>query len=782
MSSDPAMDRLLRDHLASHSNTEVDAARMSEALTRAMAYRQRPSLFVAMRGASMTAGSRLGPEVGPRSIAVMVALALLLALGIALAIVAGGPKPPSIRGIGLLALGRNGDIVFADPSGQAEVTVVHSDGLAFSDPVWSPTGQALVFRERGGQWHLLDTGSLKTRLLGAYDGVAWSPDGSMLAVGEQGVVRLVDATTGVAHDLAHFEGASTPSSIVWSPDGRWIAAAVNGDLLRLDAEAGDAVVLVSKGDFAFGGSGPAWSPDGSTIAFNHFDCSKGRPCAKALAVISFDGSGLTVLTDYAPASPDPAWSSDGSWIAYASPPMGELTSPDGLANVTTFGLSVIRPDGSGGRLVADRVGTRAWTPDGMRLTYSIVGEFQESSSPLWAFDPATGRTEELGSSADSFAWQPVPPAAPAPTLPPAVIPSTAPSQAALAPSTPRPADPADPSASAFGIGFDTGCTVVAYEFASSKLRPIADEPHCPPFSSSTATWASDGSAIAVGLDHYSTVIGRDGTILLDTDAGIENFSQSWSPGGKYLLEQVYGDLPSWAIIRPDGSGRTTVPGPPVWSPDDSRLAVRGADGQLLAGAGDGSDLAPIGNFPAPSGWSPDSRMLVFVRNGNAWLVGADGTSARPVTTFERGGVTEASWSPDGRWIGISQGTAVWVVAPDGSGLQRMNVPDGYKYPRHVWSPDGSRIAVPAWPARDGYYPTGSMPTFIVAVADGSATIIDHAEDLGPIWSPDGRFLAVLNTRNIESEDAIDVMNADGSGRHTIWSGESGAGQAKAWLP
>jgi Tol biopolymer transport system component len=594
-------------------------------------------------------------------------------------------------------------------------------------------------------------------------------------------VRLVDAATGETRDLARVGAANTVSSLAWSPDGRWIAAAVDGDLMRLDSETGQVVVLVGKGAFDFGAAGPAWSPDGSRIAFEHFDCGQGRPCRKALAVMAFDGSNLTILTDHAEVSPDASWSADGSWIAYRSPPVGELTSPDRLAGVSTFGLSVIRPDGSDRHLVTERVRSRAWTPDGTRLWYAVLTEFQEPSSELWAFDPATGRTEPMGSSADSIAWQPVVAGEPVPTLPPTVVESAEPSQAPSSPLPPRVADPADPRGSATGIGFDSGCTVYVYEFASASLRPIADTPHCPPTSRSTSAWAPDGSAIAVGIDQYASVIGRDGAILLDTDTGTESAYRSWSSTGQYLFEQVDGDPATLAIIRRDGSGRTTVPGSPVWSPDDRRVAVSTADGQLLVGNGDGSGLASIGAFPAPSGWSPDSTMLLFVRDGNAWIVDAEGRNEHAVTTFDAAGVTAASWSPDGRWVAVAQGTTLWIVAPDGSGLRRVGVPGTERYPIHVWSPDGARLAVPAWP-NEGYTPSGTMPTYIVTVADGSVTVLDYAEDSAPVWSPDGRFLAVANTRNIESEEAIDVMNADGSGRHTIWSGESGMGQSKAWLP
>jgi Tol biopolymer transport system component len=104
----------------------------------------------------------------------------------------------------------------------------------------------------------------------------------------------------------------------------------------------------------------------------------------------------------------------------------------------------------------------------------------------------------------------------------------------------------------------------------------------------------------------------------------------------------------------------------------------------------------------------------------------------------------------------------------------------YRYRGATWAPDGSRLAIEGQAPRDGSYPDGWERTFIVPVPDGQVVELESAS--APLWTADGRFLAVDNTTAAGSEQRIDVMNADGSGRHTIWSGELGSGRTKGWVP
>lgn len=108
--------------------------------------------------------------------------------------------------------------------------------------------------------------------------------------------------------------------------------------------------------------GPAWSPDGSRIAFS--SCEPVPPpdpvpnCDR-IYVMKVDGSGLTLLTDLTEDIPgmDFAWSPDGSRIAFAS------VCPPG-------GIYVIDADGSGlTRLSGIAAFDLDWSADGRRLAY-----------------------------------------------------------------------------------------------------------------------------------------------------------------------------------------------------------------------------------------------------------------------------------------------------------------------------------------------------------------------------------------------------------------------------
>lgn len=104
-------------------------------------------------------------------------------------------------------------------------------------------------------------------------------------------------------------------------------------------------------------SHPAWSPDGSRIAFE--STVDGR---RTIWVMQADGQGLRRLTDLAGISAEtaPAWSPRGDRIAYAS-------DRDGNEEIY-----VVAADGSGSRRLTDNPAADAvpsWSPDGARIAF-----------------------------------------------------------------------------------------------------------------------------------------------------------------------------------------------------------------------------------------------------------------------------------------------------------------------------------------------------------------------------------------------------------------------------
>lgn len=102
--------------------------------------------------------------------------------------------------------------------------------------------------------------------------------------------------------------------------------------------------------------GPAWSPDGTRIAF-----ASERDGNLEIYVMNADGSGATRLTNHPATDWGPTWSPDGARIAFASERDG-----DGE-------IYVINADGSGvKRLTNDpaRDFAPAWSPDGARIAFT----------------------------------------------------------------------------------------------------------------------------------------------------------------------------------------------------------------------------------------------------------------------------------------------------------------------------------------------------------------------------------------------------------------------------
>ncbi|HEX6261492.1 MAG TPA: phosphodiester glycosidase family protein, partial [Actinomycetota bacterium] len=104
-------------------------------------------------------------------------------------------------------------------------------------------------------------------------------------------------------------------------------------------------------------AGPAWSPDGSRVAFSR--ALPGR--TPDLFVVDADGAGLRRLTSGDPLEASPAWSPDGSRVAF------ERCCPNGSSEIYTVDVE----GGVESNLTASPAheASPAWSPDGARIAF-----------------------------------------------------------------------------------------------------------------------------------------------------------------------------------------------------------------------------------------------------------------------------------------------------------------------------------------------------------------------------------------------------------------------------
>ena len=195
----------------------------------------------------------------------------------------------------------------------------------------------------------------------------------------------------------------------WSPDGTRIAftgvrpeaafrdgshAHLLGhghDIYVMDADGSHVKDLTNEG--TLGDQTPAWSPDGTSIAFMR-GCTPSDCLDPHIAVVGVDGSHLHEITSGPNFDYRPTWSPDGLRIAF------ERDFPDG-----TSAIEIASADGTGLRrvLTSPCYLDPAWSPDGSRIS------FWNCQLPgLQVVDPATGHvTTIVRASALPAAYVPV---------------------------------------------------------------------------------------------------------------------------------------------------------------------------------------------------------------------------------------------------------------------------------------------------------------------------------------------------------------------------------------
>jgi TolB protein len=266
-----------------------------------------------------------------------------------------------------------------------------------ADPDWSPDGTKIAFFSRsnlalmdcdGNNFHLLMT---NTALPANPD---WSPDGTKLAfsaglVNDRRDIFVLKLATGEVRQLTnHPRNDDTPS---WSPDGRWIVFESNrdpqfwelepdghlgaiADLYIMDAEGNNLRNLTQTKVHEMM---PAWSPDGTQIAFS----VARSDLTNDLYVVNGDGSRRRQLTTFPNSFVlDPSWSPDNQFIIFDSsdrrkPEEGEaiyIIDRDGgnLRQFPRLGLRDTHPSWFGDSLAVSPRGKQTTTWGNIKRKYS----------------------------------------------------------------------------------------------------------------------------------------------------------------------------------------------------------------------------------------------------------------------------------------------------------------------------------------------------------------------------------------------------------------------------
>lgn len=149
-------------------------------------------------------------------------------------------------------------------------------------------------------------------------------------------------------------------------------------------------------------------------------------------------------------------------------------------------------------------------------------------------------------------------------------------------------------------------------------------------------------------------------------------------------------------------------------------------------------------------WSPDSQFVLFLRDGNLYLVDRQTQEPQLFLDYDLI-IDDMFWSPDGQNIAFY--SSIWqdgryllqlhTIAADGTNLQLYDLDTEPRAEPVSWSPDSCCIVLGL---------TSGDLAIIELETDMIQYFVGDARRFAPAWSPDGRWIAFIENRRLHLLD------------------------------